>query len=523
MKVWKQGLLIISMVAVVGTALFFPADVSAEETGQQAAARDVIPQHVSICGEDVSGMTAEEAAGVVDKYLNQYGDVTFTLKAAEKSVEASGEELALRAKNPDVVERALNYGDEGNLIARYKACKDIEEGKVKDFGISLTADTAAVQAYLEGKCDGLNTQVVNNSVRRENGEFVYVEGQEGITVLTSQSAVAIADYISTVWDGGDASVDLVTQVEEPRGSREELGKIKDLLGGYSTSFADSNAGRAKNVSNGTAKINGHVLYPGESLSVYDVCHPFEISNGYDVGGAYENGVLVDSIGGGICQVSTTLYNAVMRAELEIVNRAAHSMTVSYVEPSQDAAIAGTSKDFEFRNNLEDPVYIEGYTVGKKVFFNIYGHETRPAGRQVSFWSEITSRTDPIKQFVGSSAFPVGYIERTQSSHTGYTARLWKIVTENGVETERKIYNNSTYKVSNEIVTVGTATGNGEAANAIAAALATQDEATIRGAAAQWSDAAIAQRQADAAAAAQAAADAAAAAAQTAQQAGESAQ
>lgn len=82
-------------------------------------------------------------------------------------------------------------------------------------------------------------------------------------------------------------------------------------------------------------------------------------------GSYLNGEVVDSMGGGICQVSTTLYNAVLRAELEVVERSPHSMTVHYVELSEDAAIAGTYKDFKFKNSTEYPIYIEGYTTSDK--------------------------------------------------------------------------------------------------------------------------------------------------------------
>lgn len=83
----------------------------------------------------------------------------------------------------------------------------------------------------------------------------------------------------------------------------------------------------------------------------------------------------------MCQVATTLYNAVIRAELDIVQRYNHSMIVSYVKPSDDAAIAGTYKDLKFKNNLDNPVYIEGYCSGGVITFNVYGVETRPANRK----------------------------------------------------------------------------------------------------------------------------------------------
>ena len=92
-------------------------------------------------------------------------------------------------------------------------------------------------------------------------------------------------------------------------------------------------------------------------------------------GVIETGY-VQSYGGGVCQVSTTLYNAVLKAELEVTQRSNHSMIVTYVKPSMDAAIAGDYKDLKFVNNLDAPIYIEGYTVGKDIYFNIYGQETR---------------------------------------------------------------------------------------------------------------------------------------------------
>lgn len=105
---------------------------------------------------------------------------------------------------------------------------------------------------------------------------------------------------------------------------------------------------AKNVRNGASKINGSIIYPGEEFSVHDAVVPFNAENGYELAGSYENGTTVETYGGGICQVSTTLYNAVIRAELEITERSAHSMIVSYVEPSMDAAISGEYKDLKFR-------------------------------------------------------------------------------------------------------------------------------------------------------------------------------
>ena len=185
--------------------------------------------------------------------------------------------------------------------------------------------------------------------------------------------------------------------------------------------------------------------------------PFSADNGYYLAGSYLNGRVVDSYGGGICQVSTTLYNAVIRAELEIVERSPHSMTVNYVPLSADAAISGTAKDFKFKNNLDNPIYIEGYTANGYLYFNIYGKETRPENRTIEFVS-VTEKTlypggekvteDPSK--------PAGYRQVVSSAHTGYVASLYKVVYVDGVEESREKFNSSTYGAYPTQVIVGTA-------------------------------------------------------------------
>ena len=484
LALWTAGFLLLS--PVTGKAQ--ESSGTADETSQEDTAETgTIPENIFISGQNVSGMTADEANQVVADYLSGYGDVEFTLQAGEKSVTADGEDIGLTAKNADVVTRALNYGKEGNLVSRYKANKDMENGVKKDFAISLTADINTAKTYLDENSDELNIKAVNNGLKRENGSFTYVEGSSGVTVLTDQSAVLIADYISAQWSGENATIDLITEVTEPKGTREELAQVQDVLGSFETDFSSSSSARKKNVRTGAEKLNGIVLYPGDTLSVYEAVSPFDAENGYALAPSYENGTTVDSYGGGICQVSTTLYNAVMRAELEIVTRSAHSMIVTYVEPSMDAAIAGTFKDLQFKNNQETPIYIEGYTNGGTLGFRIYGKETRPDNRKVTFESEVTSQTDPVREFVASQDLPVGAIKKTQSSHIGYTARLWKIVTVDGVEESRKVYNNSTYKASNEIYSVGLANASPEAAAAINNAIATQNEDTIRATVSQWAN------------------------------------
>ncbi len=448
--------------------------------GSGGAAR-LIADNVYIGDIAVGGMTEAEAIEAVDDYVASLGDTQFTLSADGKSVVATAADFGVAWSNRSVVKDAANIGRTGNLIERYKSQKDLEHENMV-YGIEYTADPEKVRSFLEANTADMNQKAINYGLVRENGAFTITDGRNGVKVDIDASADDIVSFIENDWTQADASLELAASVVEPEGTKEQLERVTDLLGTFTTDFGTSSAGRAQNVRNGASKINGSVLYPGEQFSVYEAVSPFTAENGYELAGSYENGTTVQTYGGGICQVSTTLYNAVIRAELAIDERYCHSMIVSYVQPSMDAAIAGTYKDLKFTNNYDFPIYIEGYTSGMTITFNVFGEETRDPGREVVFESETTSVTEPEVQFQASSQFPIGYMQSTQSSHTGYTAKLWKIVKENGKEVSREAYNNSTYQASPRIVVVGVGSDNADAVAAVKAAIATGDEGAIRAAA-----------------------------------------
>ena len=454
-------------------------EVSEDEETEPVDDNRIIPDGITIEGIDVSGMTVTEAESVVDEFLSVYDDVNFTLSANGQTIDATGQDLCICAKNSDVTVKAATYGSYGNFVERFKASEDLSEGRTKNFSISVAADTAGIIEYLDSVADEVNIEAVDNGLTRVDGEFQYVEGSSGVVVMVAKSAAEIEQFIAYEWDGNDASFELETEVEEPRGTEEELSQITDLLGSFSTDFSSSSAARKNNVANGASFINGTILYPGDEFSVLETIRPFSAENGYQLAGSYENGTTVETYGGGICQVSTTLYGAVREAEVEVVTRSAHSMVVAYVLPSMDAAISDSSgKDFQIRNNKNYPIYIEGYCENSHIYFNIYGKEEREETHSVSYESEITSVTVQDTTWVADPAVPLGVMTTVTSGHTGYTARLWKIITEDGEEVSRNVYNNSKYSPSNRTVTVGTASANAAASEAMAAAVATQDAATI---------------------------------------------
>lgn len=446
-------------------------------------AADIIWDNIYIETVDVSGMDAEKANKALEELGAEYKAQKIKLVAEEAEVEVTLEELGFQMKKVDkLVDKAVAYGKKGSVWSRYQDIKDLDEKAVK-LEASYGIDTEAATKVISEKFAKLEGAAVNATIKRQNGKFVITDGKAGIKVDVEKSIQNMKEHFEKDWEfQGAETIKLVTTVDEPDVTKEHLQQIKDVLGTYSTSFKANN-NRGKNIANATSRINGTVLMPGEVMSASDSMGSRNAANGYLEAGSYLNGETVESYGGGVCQVSTTLYNAVILAELEITERSSHSMIVDYVKPSMDAAISEGVLDLKIKNNTEAPIYIEGYTNGGTLTFTVYGKEYRAATRKVSYVSETLSTTDPGKKFVATGD-PVGTYKKAVSAHMGIKAQLWKVVTENGVEVSREKFNKSSYKASPATYHVGVGTDNAEAAAVLNAAIATKDEATIKNAIAQ---------------------------------------
>ncbi|MCR5421508.1 MAG: VanW family protein [Lachnospiraceae bacterium] len=440
---------------------------------------------------DISGLTYKEAKSKIENYISQIRNTQIELASINDRVTTvSAGDLGVKWSNSDILIEAVGLGKTGNIIARYKANKDLEvEHKVYD--VNVKADKASVRNVVAAESDECGSEAKDATMKRENGVFYITEGQEGFGIDVDKSVDSIMDIMDN-WDKNSTRIELVSGMIQPKGKAEDLEKVCDLLGHFSTSFSSSGRERSGNVRNGTKLINGKLLYPGEQLSVYETVSPFTEDNGYYLAGSYQNGLVVESLGGGICQVSSTLYNAVLRAELQVDERYNHSMIVNYVDMSSDAAISGTAKDFKFTNSLENPIYIEGYTTDdKQVVFNIYGVEYRPSNRKISFESVELEKKEPEgEKVVADPSLPVGEIH-VQSPHTGYRGEYWKIIQVDGVETERVRINKSTYQAVPKTASVGTAADNPEITNMVKAAIATGSIESCKAMVAQLKEAAAA--------------------------------
>ena len=411
-----------------------------------------IIQGVFVENIDIGGLTATEAAARIDGFAQSRTDRTLRVDVSGKTVEINLSQLDYHLSENDVIDQAMKLGKEGNVFTNYAEIKRIEAEHV-NYTLGFEYSTVKLTKFVKKKCGRLAKKPKDATVRLVNGHIGYTHSRTGLKVDVDATVDVLKKRIDETPEG-DIEAQAITTVREPKVSEETARLCKDKIGSFSTNYTASNVIRSKNLANATRLINGKAVMPGETFSVHDNIVPLTEANGYYNAPSYNNGEVVDSIGGGVCQVSTTLYNAVLRAELEVVTRAPHSMVVSYVKPSMDAAIAGDYKDFKFRNNTDVPILITGGAGDGTIWFNIYGHETRSPDRKIEFVSEVLEEIQPGEDKVTyDPTKPPTYEQVTQSAHIGYEAVLWKIVTENG-QTEKKQINSSSYKAVPRYVTRG---------------------------------------------------------------------
>jgi|GEM_PF-322200 len=404
---------------------------------------------------DLGKKSIAEAANEIEEYITGLMNRELVIEIAGQQERKSLSSLGYTWENPEIAVEIAKVGKGGNLIRRFTAVKSAQKDGVI-FEPIFNYDTELVDAFIKETAEKYNTEPRNAKLSRENGRFII--GKEVVGLVVDIENLS-NDILETRHDYNSISeVKLVAEVKEaaPRYTEAALVEIKDEIGTFTTSYSGGNSmGRNINIRVGTEKINGVVLLPGDEVSANELLSPFTIAGGYLPAGAYENGTLVQSIGGGVCQITTTLFNALLKAEVEITERHPHSMIVGYVPRSMDAAIAGTVKDLKFKNNYDTPIYIAGIYGGGKLTFSVYGKETRPTNRTIRYESKVISESWPTEPaYKEVSTLAPGVEEVVQNAYPAVRSELWKYVNVGGVQTEQILVHRDSYRSAPKMVNIG---------------------------------------------------------------------
>ena len=309
-------------------------------------------------------------------------DIEPTLTLDEEQLRIALNDIS--SKLPDTVIESGYYidgtslivtrGSEGNVVNVDQMCTYIKNGISNLTLKNRSLDIATVSK----QPSEINIENIYNEIHKEPVDAYYT--QNPFAVYPSENGLDFAislDEAKEMLLEEKSEYVIPLKILYPIVTTNMIGTeaFPDMLSTYSTNYSTRDRDRTTNLQLAASKINGTVLMPGETFSYNQVVGERTISAGYKEAPIYVSGEVVDGLGGGICQITSTLYNAVLYANLEIVERSNHQFVPSYVSASRDATVVYGSIDFKFKNNRDYPIKLVCSVSGGIARFDIYGLRT----------------------------------------------------------------------------------------------------------------------------------------------------
>lgn len=374
------------------------------------------------------------------------------IDSIEKEIPGKVEQYSYEIEAKKLV---ITSGEPGLKIQEEELKKDIIQKIKKLFG-DISQDNIVNIKTINTEPDKIDIQKVYNEIYKEPEDAYIVEKPFQVHVEQEGLDFDISiDEAKKIISENKVKYEIPLKITKPKKTVKDLGDkiFKETLSKYTTVFDSSNTNRSSNIALAAKTINGIVLNPGETFSYNKIIGDTTKEKGYKLGGAYVGGKVVQAYGGGICQVSTTLYNAVLYANLEIVKRYNHSYAVSYVPAGRDATVSYGGKDFKFKNNRKYPVKIVANAKNGSISISIKGIKEEKE-YEIELQSKVLSRTPCKVVYEETNTLPEGKQKVIQSGYNGYKSITYKITKLDGKIISKETLSSDTYKPMNKIIQVG---------------------------------------------------------------------
>lgn len=327
---------------------------------------------VIIENDNVSGKTKEEAKEILDnKYQASLQNKKISIKVGDKSYVIGYSQIGAKYNIDKAVSEAYNYGKNKSFIDKYKLLRNPDTKTIK-LSFDYDSNTKPIDDFIDNMKKTVNKDAKNASVTKSGADFVITPDQDGYKLKDQELKKDIMTAINGQL-GQDSLVQGNIESVKANITKEKLRGINTLLSTFSTNYGSiSSPGRMTNIQLATRTINGKVIMPGETFSFNGILGKRTAEKGYqsapvDIGKTTGMG-----IGGGICQVSSTLYNAALLGGIKPTVRTHHSIPSAYVPLGHDATVDYDGKlDYQFKNTFNFPIYIEGSSANGIETFNIY--------------------------------------------------------------------------------------------------------------------------------------------------------
>lgn len=507
----KKVIIIVFVILLILVALFFTifAILNLRNTK--------IIRGVQIGEINVSDMSKEDAKALLDERNAKNQEKQLILKYGDLENKVTYSSLAVSYKIDDAINNAYNIGRDGNIFENnLNILKTWKDGKKVE--LKATVDTEKLNQVVQNINNTIQGAVVQPSYEVKDDKLIIKSGKSGIKVDEQKLSEYIYTAVTTETDAQEQTIEIpvITSepdqididkihsevykevkdayytkdpftiypeqngidfdvesakalIQEPKEQYEiqltitkpsktvkEIGTeaFPDLLGVCKTNYAASNKNRTTNLILAAGKINGTVLLPGEEFSYNGVVGKRTVEAGYKNAATYSNGQVVDDIGGGICQISSTLYDAAVFANMDITVRRNHQFVTSYLPAGKDATVVWGSQDFKFKNSRKYPVRITATVSGGVATVQIWGVK-EDVEYDISIETKQISTIKYTTQYVEDPSLPAGTQKVTQAGANGRKVQAYKVMKLNGQVVSRTLLSTDTYRAMTRIVRVGT--------------------------------------------------------------------
>ena len=477
-----------------------------------------ILKDITIGTINVSNLTQEEAIDKLENEYGLKTEKNIYLKHGEYETSVTYEALEVKYQIEKAVQQAYSIGRDGNVFQNnFEILKTMRKGRNIELEVTLDKDMISQIAQNINNSIEDSVVQPSYYVEKDKGKLVITAGKQGVKVDEEKlleeiykvlyentsddqkidipmkedtpeqididkihnevyKEVKDAYYTQnpfTVYpeeEGIDFDVEaaktaiteekeeyeIPLKITKPSKTVKDIGTeaFPDLISTFSTKYNAGNADRTTNLRLAANKINGTVLLPNEDFSYNAVVGERTINAGYKMAATYSNGAVVDGLGGGICQISSTLYDAVVMANLKITTRRNHQFVTSYVPAGKDATVVWGSQDFKFVNSRKYPVRITASVQGGVATVQVWGIK-EDVEYDISIETKKIATIPPATETIQDASLPAGQQKVVQAGSNGSKVEAYKVTKLNGQIVSTTLLSRDTYNAMKRIVRVGT--------------------------------------------------------------------
>ena len=406
---------------------------------------------IKVAGIDLSGKTKEEGINLIKSRcidaLIQNG-VNVIVNGKTYIMDCS--RLIWGYDVDGAVDNAIAAGKSLSFLNKYQL---IKQGMAKEYDISFKYNDRYLEEFVGLIERDINTEPANAGiVITYEGNIEIIEDVKGYKLQAGRLGEHIKENIES---GAIGHIAIEAPVEEVEASvtADQLHVIDTKLSSFSTSFASSSASRIHNIELAAQAINGSILMPGQTFSFNDYVGERTKKRGYAAAPVLEDGNYKPGIGGGICQVSTTLYRAALDTGAKIIERRNHGLPSSYIGLGLDATVSWGNIDLKFQNTLDYPIFIEAYAKEKNLNINIYSNSNL-SNRTYIIRNEVYAKIPAEIKIIEDSELAKGSTVAAKKGSDGYKVKVTRETYEKGILVNSEIISNDYYRPINGIIRKG---------------------------------------------------------------------